>query len=57
MHSDEAAVPYRAPVHQRAVAYGDIPAQRHGPAHIAVQHGVVLHVGVLADDKLAVVAA
>ena len=39
------------------MAHGDVPAQRHGPAHIAVQHGVVLHVGVLADDKLAVVAA
>ena len=57
VHSDEAAIPYRAPVHQRAVAHSDVPAQRHGPAHIAVQHGVVLHVGVLADDKLAVVAA
>ena len=57
VHSDEAAIPYRAPVHQRAVAHSDVPAQRHGPAHIAVQHGIILHVGVFANGQSAVVAA
>ena len=56
MHPDEAAVAHGAPVHQRAVAHRDVFAQRHGPAHVAVQHGVVLHVGVLADGQSAVVA-
>ena len=57
MHSDEAAIPYRAPVHQRAVAHGDAFAQRYSTAHIAVQHGIILHVGVFANGQSAVVAA
>ena len=57
VHSDEAAIPYRAPVHQRAVAHGDAFAQHYSTAHITVQHGVILHVGVFANGQSAVVAA
>ena len=38
-------IPYRAHVHQRAVAHGDAFAKRYSTAHITVQHGVLLHVG------------
>ena len=57
VHSDEAAIPYRAPVHQRAVAYGNNPAERHCPAHITVEHCVILHVGVFSNGQSSVVSA
>ena len=56
MHSDQAAVPYRAPVHKGTVAHGDVFAQHYSTAYITVQHGIILHVGVFANGQSAVVA-
>ena len=57
MHPDEAAVPHGAAVDKGAVAHRDIFAQQHGPAGVAVEHRVILHVGILAKGQGAVVPA
>ena len=56
MHPDEAVVPHRAAVDEGAVAYCDVFAQNDLPAGVAVEHGVVLHVAVLAQYQRALVA-
>ena len=54
---DQGAVAHGATVYHSAVAHGDAAAQGHGPAYVAVQHGIVLHVAVLAEGQGTVVAA
>ena len=55
MHPDEAVVPHRAAVDEGAVAYRDVFAQNDLPAGVAVEHGVVLHIAVLAQYQRALV--
>ena len=57
MHPDQGAVAHGAAVYHGAVAYGDVFAQGHRPTNVAVQHGIVLHVAVLAEGQGTVVAA
>ena len=56
VHPDEAVIAHGAAVHQRAVAHGDVPAQQHFPARVAVEDGIVLDVGVLANRQGTAVA-
>ena len=51
VHPDEAAIPYGAAVDKGAVPHRYIFAQSHFSAPVAVEHGVVLHIGIFADGQ------